>query len=88
MIFQWIPIDANDAVKNTGRAIVVHEAPKTCGLGAEISALISERALLSLEAPVLRITGQDIIVPLPKREDSYYPTPERITLGIKKILEF
>ncbi|MFC2165603.1 alpha-ketoacid dehydrogenase subunit beta [Acidobacteriota bacterium] len=76
------------SVKNTGRAIVVHEAPKTCGLGAEISALINERALLSLEAPVLRITGQDIIVPLPKREDYYYPTPERIALGIKKILEF
>ncbi len=76
------------SVKNTGRAIVVHEAPKTCGLGAEISALISERALLSLEAPVLRITGQDIIVPLPKREDYYYPTPERIVQGIKKILEF
>jgi pyruvate dehydrogenase E1 component beta subunit len=75
-------------VKNTGRAIVVHEAPKTCGLGAEISALISERALLSLEAPVLRITGQDIIVPLPKREDYYYPSPERIVQGIKKILEF
>jgi len=76
------------SVKNTGRAIVVHEAPKTCGLGAEISALISERALLSLEAPVLRITGQDIIVPLPKSEDYYYPTPERIVRGIKKIMEF
>jgi len=76
------------SVKNTGRAIVVHEAPKTCGLGAEIAALINERALLSLEAPVLRITGQDIIVPLPKREDYYYPTPERIVRGIKKTMEF
>ncbi len=76
------------SVKNTGRAIVVHEAPKTCGLGAEISALINEQALLSLEAPILRITGQDIIVPLPKREDYYYPTPKRIVRGIKTIMEF
>lgn len=76
------------SVKNTGRAIVVHEAPKTCGLGAEISALINERALLSLEAPVHRITGLDIIVPLSKSEDYYYPTPERIARGIKKIMEF
>jgi pyruvate dehydrogenase E1 component beta subunit len=76
------------SVKSTGRAIIVHEAPKTCGLGAEISAIINEIALLSLEAPVLRITGQDIIVPLPKREDSYYPTPERVVRGIKKIMEF
>jgi pyruvate dehydrogenase E1 component beta subunit len=57
-------------------------------LGAEISAIINEQALLSLEAPVLRITGQDIVVPLPKREDIYYPTPERVVRGIKKIMEF
>jgi pyruvate dehydrogenase E1 component beta subunit len=76
------------SVKNNGRAIIVHEAPKTCGLGAEISSIINEQALLSLEAPVLRITGQDIIVPLPKREDYYYPTPERIARGIKEIMEF
>lgn len=76
------------SVKITGRAIIVHEAPKTCGLGAEISSIINEKALLSLEAPVLRIAGQDIIVPLPKREDYYYPTPERIARGIKKIMEF
>ena len=76
------------SVQNTGRALIVHEAPKTGGLGAEIVALISERALLNLEAPVLRITGQDIVVPLPKNEDYYYPSPERIVRGIKKSMEF
>jgi pyruvate dehydrogenase E1 component beta subunit len=76
------------SVQNTGKALIVHEAPKTCGLGAEIAALINERALLNLEAPVLRITGQDIIVPLPKSEDYYYPSPARIIRGIKKTMEF
>lgn len=76
------------SVQHTGRALIVHEAPKTCGLGAEIAALINERALLNLEAPVLRVTGQDIIVPLPKSEDLYYPSPERIIRGVKKTLEF
>jgi pyruvate dehydrogenase E1 component beta subunit len=76
------------SVRKTGRAMVVHEAPKTCGLGAEIAATISEAALLSLEAPVLRVTGWDIIVPLPKNEDYYYPGPERILLGIRRLMEF
>lgn len=77
-----------ESVKKTGRALVVHEAPKTCGLGAEIAALIGEKALLSLEAPVLRITGWDITPPLPKGEDVYYPNPERIFLGIQRLMEF
>jgi pyruvate dehydrogenase E1 component beta subunit len=76
------------SVQHTGRALIVHEAPKTCGLGAEIAALINEKALLNLEAPVLRITGQDIVVPLPKSEDYYYPSPARIVRGIKKTMEF
>jgi pyruvate dehydrogenase E1 component beta subunit len=76
------------SVKKTGRAVVLHEAPKTCGLGAEIAALVAERALLSLKAPVLRVTGQDITVPLPKREDSYYPSPERLLRAIRQVMEF
>jgi pyruvate dehydrogenase E1 component beta subunit len=76
------------SVKKTGRALIVHEAPKTCGLGAEIAAQISEKALLSLEAPVLRITGHDITVPLAKTEDYYYPSPERIVSGAKKLMEW
>lgn len=75
------------SVKRTGRALVLHEAPKTCGLGAEITALINEKALFSLEAPVVRVTGQDITVPLAKSEDYYYPTPERTLRGILKAME-
>ena len=76
------------SVKKTGRVLIVHEAPKTCGLGAEIAALIGEKALLSLEAPVLRITGWDITPPLPKGEDVYYPNPERVFRGIQRLMEF
>jgi len=76
-----------ESVKKTSRLLIVHEAPKTCGLGAEIAAFVAERAMFQLEAPVLRITGQDITVPLAKGEDYYYPSPERVARGIKKILE-
>ena len=76
------------SVKKTGRAIVLHEAPKTCGLGAEIAALIGERALLSLSAPVLRVTAPDITIPLPKSEDYYYPSPEKLLRAIHEIMEF
>lgn len=77
-----------NSVKKTGRAIVVHEAPKTLGLGAEIAALINESALLSLEAPVLRVTGRDITIPLSKSEDHYYVNPERVLRGIAQVMEF
>ncbi|OGD19366.1 MAG: 2-oxoisovalerate dehydrogenase [Candidatus Aminicenantes bacterium RBG_13_59_9] len=77
-----------ESVKRTGRLLVVHEAPKTCGLGAEIAAFVAAKAMLNLEAPILRVTGQDITVPLAKGEDYYYPSPERVAWGIKKIMEF
>lgn len=85
------PIDRDaiiSSVKKTGRALIVHEAPKTCGLGAEIAATINEKALLSLEAPVMRITGQDITVPLPKSEDYYYPSPKLVVYEINKLMEW
>ncbi len=76
------------SVKKTGRVLIVHEAPKTCGLGAEIAAFINEEALFSLEAPILRVTGYDITIPMPKSEDFYFPNPERIRYAINKIMEF
>jgi pyruvate dehydrogenase E1 component beta subunit len=76
------------SVKKTGRAVIVHEAPKTCGFGAEISALIAENALLSLNAPVLRVTAPDITVPLPKLEDAYYVGPDRVAAGLIRVTEF
>jgi pyruvate dehydrogenase E1 component beta subunit len=77
-----------ESVKRTGRAIVVQEAPKTCGVGAEIVARINEKALLSLQAPVVRVAGPDIIVPLPKGEDYYYVSPERILTEIERTVSF
>ena len=76
------------SVRKTGRAVIVQEAPRTCGLGAEISARIQETSLLSLEAPVERITGFDTVVPLLKLENHYLPTPERIVRGIRKVMAF
>ncbi|OGD54398.1 2-oxoisovalerate dehydrogenase [Candidatus Bathyarchaeota archaeon RBG_13_60_20] len=76
------------SVKKTGRAVVVHEAPKTCGLGAEIVARINEKALLSLEAPVERVAAPDVTVPLPKGEHHYYPSPDRIYRAIRRAAEF
>jgi len=77
-----------NSVRKTGRAVVVHEAPRTCGLGAEITARINEKALLSLEAPVERVTGFDTVVPLMKLENHYLPSPERILRGIRKVMAF
>lgn len=77
-----------ESVRKTGRAVVVHEAPRTCGLGAEIIARINEKALLSLAAPVERITGFDTVVPLMKLESHYLPNPERILRGIRKVMAF
>jgi pyruvate dehydrogenase E1 component beta subunit len=77
-----------ESVRKTGRAVVVHEAPRTCGLGAEIIARINEKALLSLAAPIERITGFDTVVPLMKLENHYLPNAERILRGIRKVMAF
>jgi len=66
------------SVQETGRVVVVHEAPKVCGIGAEIAAEIADRALDYLKAPVRRVTGFDTIIPLSKLEDSYIPSKERV----------
>ena len=76
------------SIRKTGRGVVVHEAPKTCGLGAEIIALINEKALLSLQAPIERVTGFDVPVPLMKSEHYYLPNPERIVSAVKKVMSF
>jgi len=76
-----------ESVRRTGRLLIVHEAPQTCGLGAEVAAFIAARAMFQLAAPIGRVTGQDITIPLAKGEDYYYPSPERVAWGIKKIME-
>ncbi len=76
------------SIKKTGRGVVVHEAPKTCGLGAEIIATINEKAFLSLQAPIERVTGFDIPVPLMKTEHFYLPNAKRIIMAAKKVMSF
>ena len=77
-----------EAFETTGRAVVVHEAPKTGGLAAEITAIIQEEALLYQEAPVKRVTGFDVPYPLYALEDYYLPTATRIEEGITEAVEF
>lgn len=85
------PLDLDtviDSFKKTGRAAIVHEAPQTAGVGAEITATIQEEALLYQEAPVERITGFDVPFPLAALEDYYLPEPERIESGIRDAVDF
>lgn len=77
-----------DSVKKTGRAIIVHEEPRTLGFGAEIIARINEKAFLHLEAPIKRVTGYDVPMPLPKLEDYYLPDAEKVAGAIKEVAGF
>jgi pyruvate dehydrogenase E1 component beta subunit len=76
------------SVIKTGRAVVVHEAPRTGGFGAEIVAQIMERAVLYLEAPVRRVTGFDTIPPLSKLEDYFHPDVDLVAHEITRTMEF
>ncbi|MFA8392677.1 alpha-ketoacid dehydrogenase subunit beta [Burkholderia ubonensis] len=84
------PLDVDTilaSVAKTGRCVIVHEAPRTAGLGAEIAAVIAERGLYSLLAPVQRVTGYDVVVPLFRLEGQYLPSVERIVDAARKMLE-
>ncbi|WP_135825081.1 alpha-ketoacid dehydrogenase subunit beta [Halorussus ruber] len=83
------PMDSEailDSVRKTGRCVVVHEAPRTGGLAAEIVARINDDALYYLEAPVERVTGYDVPFPLFAREEAYRPDADRIRRGIERAL--
>jgi pyruvate dehydrogenase E1 component beta subunit len=85
------PIDVDtiaESVQKTGRAVVVHEAPKSAGLGAEISSLIQEKCFLHLEAPVQRVAGFDVPMPYYKLENNYLPDAKRITQSIRECLAY
>lgn len=86
-----VPLDIDTiltSIKKTNRAIVVQEAQKSAGMAAEIIAQINEKAILHLEAPVLRITPPDTVYPFAQIEDQWLPTPARIIEGVNKVLEF
>jgi len=77
-----------ESVERTGRCVIVHEAARTCGVGAEIAAQLAERGLLSLFAPVRRVTGYDTIMPLLKLEKHYLPGVEQICRAVRQTMEF
>jgi pyruvate dehydrogenase E1 component beta subunit len=84
------PLDESaiiDSVNKTGRAVIVHEAPRTGGVGAEIIAVINEHCLYSLMKPVERVTGPDTAFPVPKLEDAIIPNASRVTKAILRTLE-
>ncbi|MET0565192.1 MAG: alpha-ketoacid dehydrogenase subunit beta [Acidimicrobiia bacterium] len=84
------PIDAEGIVRSatkTGRVIVIHEAPRTAGMGAEVAAIVQERALYSLAAPVRRVTGWDTVFPLKRSEGHYLPSVDRIVRVAQETLE-
>ena len=77
-----------ESVKKTGRALIVHEAPRSFGPGAEIISVINEKAFLHLEAPPTRVTGFDTTFPLPRGENHYLPSPERIAKTIEDLVKY
>lgn len=84
-----LDVESIERVASTcGRALVVHEAPRTAGIGAEVSSLIHERCMLDLEAPVGRVTGFDVPFPQFANEDDYLPSVDRVLLGARKALDF
>lgn len=85
------PLDAAtilESVAKTGRCVIVHEAPRSAGFGAEIAANLAEHGLLSLQAPVERVTGYDVVVPLARLEYEYLPDTSRILAAARHALEF
>jgi 2-oxoisovalerate dehydrogenase E1 component beta subunit len=84
-----VPLDIETiaaSVHKTGRAVVIHEAPRTAGFGAEIVAQLQERCLYSLEAPVARVTGWDTVFPLKRAEHHYLPSTDRIIAAAQRVL--
>ncbi|MDX1454666.1 MAG: alpha-ketoacid dehydrogenase subunit beta [Gammaproteobacteria bacterium] len=75
------------SVEHTGRLVIIHEAPRTAGMGAEIAAEVAEKALFSIEAPIQRVAGYDTPMPLFKLEHDYMPSVNRIVKAIRKTLE-
>jgi len=83
------PLDTKtiiDSVKKTGRVVIVHEAPRTGGLGAEIIAEIMDKAIFNLQVPVQRVTGYDTVFPLFKLEKQYLPDEGKVEVALQKVM--
>jgi pyruvate dehydrogenase E1 component beta subunit len=84
------PLDIDtilESVSKTGRLVIVHEAAKNCGVGAEIAAGVAEKGIWDLEVPIVRVTGYDTVMPLFRLEYEYLPSVARIIDGVKKTFE-
>jgi len=84
------PLDEETVIRSaqkTGRVVIVHEAPRTCGYGAELAALVAEKAFLQLEAPIARVTGFDTPFPY-TLENEYLPTPERVLVQLRETAKY
>jgi pyruvate dehydrogenase E1 component beta subunit len=85
------PLDADGvlaAVRHTGRCVIVHEGARRAGFGAEIAAEVAERAATSLLAPVERVTGYDVVMPLPRLEHAYIPSTARVLEACRRALAY
>jgi pyruvate/2-oxoglutarate/acetoin dehydrogenase E1 component len=85
------PLDEDallESAAKTGRVVIVQEAPRTAGFGAELAAILAEKAILDLRGPVIRVTGYDVPYPYWQIEDAYMPSVERVTAAVRKLLEF
>jgi pyruvate dehydrogenase E1 component beta subunit len=83
------PIDFDtilESVEKTGRLVIAHEAPRSCGVGAEIAAIVAEKGIYHLKGPIRRITGYDVIMPLFRREMDYMPSVSKIADVIRESL--
>ena len=86
-----VPLDfetISASVQKTGRVVVIQEAPKTCGYASEITALITEKLILHLEAPIIRISGFDVAMPYFTLEEHYIPDAGRISRGLQQVVNF
>ena len=85
------PLDEDallESAAKTGRVVIVQEAPRTAGFGAELAAILAEKAILDLRGPVIRVTGYDVPYPYWQIEDAYMPSVERVTDAVRKLLVF
>jgi pyruvate dehydrogenase E1 component beta subunit len=86
-----LPLDAKtiiQSVQKTGKIVIVQEAPRQCGFASEIIALINDKAMEALQAPPVRVTAPDVVIPLARMEDYYLPDVGRILKGIQKVMRF
>ncbi len=84
------PIDYEtilESVEKTGRLVIIHEAARTCGVGAEVAAIVAEKGIYNLKGPIRRVTGYDVVMPLFRREMDYMPSVAKITDTIREALD-